>query len=84
MEKRWDQQESEVFMTSKTLGLHNHGKELYIAFIEKATEYSRSYGGVFVGAHYCTIGSTSDDAKRVWASITKNYTSSGDVIFIGT
>ena len=61
-----------------------YGKELYKAFIAQAAEYAKSYGGVFVGAHYCTIGSgTSDDAKRVWKSITRDYTSSGDVIFIG-
>ena len=61
-----------------------HGKEIYKAFIDKAIEYSRSYGGVFIGAHHCTIGSgTSDDAKRVWASLAREYNSSGDVIFIG-
>ena len=61
-----------------------HGKEIYKAFIDKAVEYSRSYGAVFVGAHHCTLGSgTSQAAKRVWKSITKDYTSSGDVIFIG-
>ena len=61
------------------------GKEIYKAFIDKAIEYSKSYGGVFIGAHHCTLGSgTSDAAKRVWKSITRDYTSSGDVIFIGT
>ena len=61
-----------------------YGKELYKAFIAQAAEYAKPYGGVFVGAHYCTIGSgTSPDAKRVWKSITRDYTSSGDVIFIG-
>ena len=61
-----------------------YGKEIYKAFIAQAAEYAKSYGGVFVGAHYCTIGSgTSDDAKRVWKSISRDYTSSGDVIFIG-
>lgn len=61
-----------------------HGKEIYKAFIEQAVEYSRSAGGVFVGAHHCTIGSgTSPEAKRVWASLARDYTSSGDVIFIG-
>ena len=61
-----------------------YGKEIYKAFIAQAAEYAKPYGGVFVGAHYCTIGSgTSDDAKRVWKSITRDYTSSGDVIFIG-
>jgi hypothetical protein len=61
-----------------------HGKEIYKAFIDKAVEYSRSYGGVFIGAHHCTIGSgTSDDAKRLWKSLTREYTASGDVIFIG-
>ena len=61
-----------------------HGKEIYKAFINKAIEYSRPYGGVFIGAHHCTIGSgTSQDAKRVWKSLTPEYTSSGDVIFIG-
>ena len=61
-----------------------HGKEIYKAFIDKAVEYSRSYGGVFIGAHHCTIGSgTSDDAKRVWNSLAREYNSSGDVIFIG-
>ncbi len=61
-----------------------YGKEIYKAFIDKAVEYSRSYGGVFVGAHHCTIGSgTSEDAKRVWASLAREYNSSGDVIFIG-
>ena len=61
-----------------------YGKEIYKAFIEQAIEYSKSYGGVFIGAHHCTIGSgTSDAAKRVWKSLAKEYTSSGDVIFIG-
>jgi hypothetical protein len=61
-----------------------HGKEIYKAFIDKAVEYSKSSGGVFIGAHHCTIGSgTSEDAKRVWASLSREYTSSGDVIFIG-
>ena len=61
-----------------------YGKEIYKAFIDKAVEYSRSHGGVFVGAHHCTIGSgTSEDAKRVWASLAREYNSSGDVIFIG-
>ena len=61
-----------------------HGKEIYTAFINKAIEYSRPYGGVFIGAHHCTIGSgTSQAAKRVWKSLTREYTSSGDVIFIG-
>ena len=61
-----------------------HGKEIYKAFIDKAVEYSKSYGAVFIGAHHCTIGSgTSQAAKRVWKSLTKEYTSSGDVIFIG-
>jgi hypothetical protein len=61
-----------------------HGKEIYRAFIDKAVEYSKSAGGVFVGAHHCTIGSgTSPDAKRLWKSLTREYTASGDVIFIG-
>jgi len=61
-----------------------YGKELYKAFIAQAAEYAKSYGGVFVGAHHCTIGSgTSADARRVWKSITRDYTSSGDVIFMG-
>ena len=61
-----------------------YGKQIYNAFIEKALEYSRSNGGVFIGAHHCTIGSgTSPEAKRLWKSLTKDYTSSGDVIFIG-
>ena len=61
-----------------------YGKQIYKAFIDKAVEYSRSSGGVFIGAHYCTIGSgTSEDAKRVWASLAREYNSSGDVIFIG-
>ncbi len=61
-----------------------YGKEIYRAFIDQAVEYSRNYGGVFIGAHHCTIGSgTSPDAKRVWASLAREYNSSGDVIFIG-
>jgi hypothetical protein len=61
-----------------------HGKEIYKAFINKAIEYSRPYGGVFIGAYHCTIGSgTSADAKRVWKSLSPEYASSGDVIFIG-
>ena len=59
-------------------------KEIYKAFIDQAVKYSKSYGGVFVGAHYCTIGSgTSEAAKRVWKSLAREYNSSGDVIFIG-
>ena len=61
-----------------------HGKLIYKAFIDKAIEYSKPYGGVFIGAHHCTIGSgTSADAKRVWKSLSPKYTSAGDVIFIG-
>jgi hypothetical protein len=61
-----------------------HGKEIYKAFIDKAVEYSKSHGAVFIGAHHCTIGSgTSQAARRVWKSLTREYTSSGDVIFIG-
>ena len=61
-----------------------YGKEIYKAFIDQAVEYSKNYGGVFIGAHHCTIGSgTSSDAKRVWASLAREYNSSGDVIFIG-
>jgi predicted GNAT family acetyltransferase/GNAT superfamily N-acetyltransferase len=62
-----------------------YGKQIYSAFIEKAVEYSRSSGGVFIGAHHCTIGSgTSEAAKRVWRSLARDYTSSGDVIFVRT
>ena len=61
-----------------------YGKQIYKAFINKAVEYSRPSGGVFIGAHHCTIGSgTSPEAKRVWASLAREYSSSGDVIFIG-
>ena len=61
-----------------------HGKEIYKAFINQAVEYSRSYGGVFVGAHRCVMGSgTSADAQRVWKSLSRDYNSSGMVIFIG-
>ena len=61
-----------------------HGKEIYKAFIDKAAEYAKRNGGLFVGAYYCTIGSgTSPDARRLWKSLTRDYTSSGDVIFIG-
>lgn len=60
-----------------------HGKELYKAFIEQAAEYSKSYGGVFIGAHECSGGGTSEDAKRVWKSLGRDYNSSGEVIFIG-
>jgi len=68
-----------------------HGKEIYKAFIDQAVEYSKSYGGVFVGAHRCTIGGgshgfsggTSEAAQRVWKSLGRDYNSSGMVIFIG-
>ena len=61
-----------------------HGKEIYKAFIDQAVEYSKSYGGVFVGAHRCVMGSgSSEDAQRVWKSLGREYTSSGMVIFIG-
>jgi hypothetical protein len=61
-----------------------HGKEIYKAFIDQAVQYSKRYGGVFVGSHKCVLGSgTSEDAGRVWDSLGKEYTSSGQVIFIG-
>mgnify|MGYP001265354487 CR=1 FL=1 len=61
-----------------------HGKEIYKAFIAQAVEYSKSYGGVFVGAHRCVMGSgSSEDAQRVWKSLGREYTSSGLVIFVG-
>ena len=61
-----------------------HGKEIYKTFIDQAAEYSKSYGGVFVGAHRCVMGSgSSEDAQRVWKSLSGEYTSSGMVIFIG-
>ena len=62
-----------------------HGKEIYRAFIDQAVEYSKSYGGVFVGAHRCVMGSgSSPDAQRVWKSLGREYTSSGMVIFVRT
>ena len=61
-----------------------HGKEIYEAFIAQAVYHSRNYGGVFVGAHKCVMGSgSSEDAQRVWKSLGKKYTSSGLVIFVG-
>jgi hypothetical protein len=61
-----------------------HGKEIYKAFIDQAVEYSKKAGGVFIGSHKCVLGSgTSEDAGRVWDSLGKDYTSSGQVIFIG-
>tara|TARA_Y100001973_G_C5194894_1_gene333534 strand:+ start:799 stop:1650 length:852 start_codon:yes stop_codon:yes gene_type:complete len=68
-----------------------YGKEIYKAFIDQAVEYSKRYGGVFVGAHACTMGGgsspfsggTSEDAQRVWKSLGRDYNSSGMVIFIG-
>ena len=61
-----------------------YGKEIYKAFINQASQYSRSYGGVFIGSHKCVIGSgTSEDASRVWNSLGREYTSSGQVIFVG-
>ena len=62
-----------------------HGKEIYKAFIDQAVKYSKNYGGVFIGAHHCTVGSgTSEDAKRVWKSLAREYNASGDVIFVRT
>ena len=61
-----------------------HGKEIYKAFIDQAKQYSQRYGGVFIGSHKCVIGTgTSEDAGRVWDSLGREYTSSGQVIFIG-
>jgi hypothetical protein len=68
-----------------------HGKEIYKAFIDQTVEYSKNWGGVFVGAHRCTIGGgagpfsggTSEAAQRVWKSLGRDYNSSGMVIFIG-
>lgn len=61
-----------------------HGKEIYKAFIDQAVKYSQRYGGVFIGSHKCVIGTgTSEDAGRVWDSLGREYTSSGQVIFIG-
>ena len=68
-----------------------HGKEIYKAFIDQAVKYSKNYGGVFVGAHACTIGGgshgfsggTSVAAQRVWKSLGRDYNSSGMIIFIG-
>jgi hypothetical protein len=61
-----------------------HGKEIYKAFIDQAVEYSKRSGGVFIGSHKCVLGSgTSEDAGRVWDSLGRDYTSSGQVIFIG-
>ena len=71
--------------------VYDTADKIYKAFIDQAVEYSRSYGGVFVGAHACTIGGgshgfsggTSPDAQRVWKSLERDYNSSGMVIFIG-
>ena len=74
----------DAWITNPEMRGKGHGKEIYKAFIDQAIEYSKSYGGIFVGAHHCTIGSgTSPDAKRVWKSLAREYNSSGDVIFIG-
>ena len=61
-----------------------HGKAIYKAFIDQAKQYSQRYGGVFIGSHKCVIGAgTSEDAGRVWDSLGREYTASGQVIFIG-
>ena len=61
-----------------------NGKKIYNAFIAQAVYHSRNYGGVFIGAHRCVMGSgTSEDAQRVWKSLVRDYSSSGMVIFVG-
>jgi len=61
-----------------------YGKELYREAIRRAAEYA-SDECVFVAPLTCTLGSgTSPDAMRVWASLSREYTSSGNVIFVRT
>jgi len=66
-----------------------HGREIYEEFIRKAVEFSPGdiYGGVFISGAHCvqTPGATSDDAKRVWKALVRDYpVSHGWVIFIRT
>ena len=63
-----------------------HGKAIYKEWIRQAVKYSEGYGGVFIAGAHCTQtpNATSEDAKRVWKSLIRDYpTSSGLVIFIG-
>ena len=63
-----------------------HGKAIYEEWIRQAVKYSEGYGGVFIAGAHCTQtpNATSEDAKRVWKSLIRDYpTSSGLVIFIG-
>ena len=61
-----------------------YGKELYREAIRRAAEYAHD-SCVFVAPLNCTLGSgTSLDAMRVWKSLSREYTSSGNVIFVRT
>ena len=61
-----------------------HGKELYREAIRRAAEYADDEC-VFVAPLVCSLGSgTSPDAMRVWKSLSKEYTSSGNVVFVRT
>lgn len=63
-----------------------YGKALYKEAIKKAAEYAGSSGGVFVAPLQCSlgVGSTSPEARRVWNSLSRDYLSSGHVIFVRT
>jgi len=61
-----------------------YGKELYREAIRRAAEYARDRC-VFVAPLDCALGSgTSPDAMRVWKSLSREYISSGNVIFVRT
>jgi len=59
-----------------------HGKKLYKALIEEVGKQAGDRGA-FVGADECAAGSTSKDAQRVWRSLSRDYPSSGNVVYVG-
>lgn len=71
-----------AFINDPELRGKGYGKALYREAIRKAAEYAGDRGA-FIAPLRCSVGSgTSPDARRVWKSLSRDYLSSGDVIFV--
>jgi len=73
-----------AFINDPELRGKGYGKALYREAIRKAAEYAGD-SGAFIASLRCSVGSgTSPDAQRVWKSLTRDYLSSGDVVYVNS
>jgi len=70
--------ESEIDPEFRSQGV---GKRLYLECMKEGWKDNSRKPFIFA-PHYCIDGKTSNEAKRVWASLARKYPSSGDCIAV--